>query len=91
MLAFVVEPLPEDDSVFTVVPVVDGSRFTDLIHRVERDAGMETRDVSYDGLIPAFFRFGTAVEHYLSDRRIPILGCECGEWGLLAADGRGSC
>ena len=81
MLAFDVEPFEEDDSVFTVVPVVDGSRFTDLIHRFERDAGMETRDASYEGLIPAFYRFGTAAEHYLSDQRIPILGCECGEWG----------
>jgi hypothetical protein len=34
------------------------------------------------GLIPAFFRFGTAAEHYLSTtKKIPILGCECGEWG----------
>jgi hypothetical protein len=81
-LAFDLEPFEEDDSVFTVVPVIDGNRLTDLIHRFERDAGMEKRDKSYAGLIPAFFRFGTAAEHYLStDKKIPILGCECGEWG----------
>jgi hypothetical protein len=81
-LAFELEPFEEDDSVFTVVPVIDGNGLTDLIHRFERDAGMEKRDTSYAGLIPAFFRFGTAAEHYLStDKKIPILGCECGEWG----------
>lgn len=81
-LAFEQQPFAEDDSVFTVVPVIDGKRLTDLIHRFERHAGMEKRDTSYAGLIPAFFRFGTADEHYLStDKKIPILGCECGEWG----------
>src|SRR5918997_1212890 len=81
-LAFEQEPFEEDDSVFTVVPVIDGKRLTDLRHRFERDAGMEKRDTSYAGLISAFFRFGTADEHYLStDKKIPILGCECGEWG----------
>jgi hypothetical protein len=81
-LTFDVEPFGEDGSVFVVVPVVDGHRLTDLIHSLERQAGMEDRDTSYAGLIPAFFRFGTATEHYRSThQRIPLLGCECGEWG----------
>src|SRR3954447_10731677 len=81
-LAFDLEPFEKDDAVFTVVPVIDGNRLTDLIHRFERDAGMEKRDTSYAGLIPGFFRFGTAAEHYQSTgNKIPILGYACGEWG----------
>jgi hypothetical protein len=41
-----VEPVEEDDSVFTIVPVIDGNRLTDLIDRFERDAGVEKRDTS---------------------------------------------
>ena len=93
-LGFDIEPFEEDDSTLMVVPTIDGEPLTDLIHRFERGAGMERRDESYGGLIPAFFRFGTPAEHYLkTEKKIPLLGCECGEWGcwpLLAqieADG----
>ena len=40
-----------------------------------------------DGLIPAFFKFGATAAHFLGhasgpdSRRVPLLGCECGEWG----------
>lgn len=82
-LSFELEAFQDDASVFTVVPVIDGEHLTDLIHRFERDVGMERRDESYGGLIPAFFRFGAAEAHYLppGDRKLPVLGCECGEWG----------
>jgi hypothetical protein len=71
-----------------VIPVVDGEPLTDRIHEFERATGMETRAVSYGGLIPAYFRFGPASTHYLAgddsvaeDAKIPVLGCQCGEWG----------
>jgi hypothetical protein len=49
---------------------------------------METRAISYGGLIPAYYLFGAASAHYLGravmvseDEKVPVLGCECGEWG----------
>jgi hypothetical protein len=79
-----------------VVPVVDGQELTDLAHDFEKATGMETRDVSYGGLIPANFRFGPLSRHFLAadgafvneNGKVPLLGCECGEWGcwpLLAS------
>lgn len=72
-----------------VVPVVDGSPLTDLIHAFEREARVETRAVSYGGLVPAFFKFGPARVHFTASQgafvnpsgKVPLLGCECGEWG----------
>jgi len=71
-----------------VVPVIEGVELTDRIHEFERERG-EKRASSYGGLIPAYFRFGSAADHYFateraflsSDQKIPLLGCECGEWG----------
>ena len=86
-IAFDVRPWGEDPAVKVVVPVVDGVDLATRIHSFEKGARMEARDESYDGLIPAFFKFGLAAEHYLGRRaatearRIPLLGCECGEWG----------
>jgi len=74
--------------VVEVVPMVDGEPLTARIHRFERATGMETRDISYGGLIPASYRFGSASVHYfagsesvVADGKSPVLGCECGEWG----------
>jgi len=72
-----------------VVPSVDGEELTDLIHEFEKRAGLETRDVSYGGLIPAQFRFGPLSGHFLAEEgafvneqgKVPLLGCSCGEWG----------
>lgn len=96
VLEFLIRPRSDLDDVIEVVPAIDGEELTDLIHRFERAAEMETRDVSYGGLIPSYFRFGRLRHHYLAegdafvnDRgKVPLLGCECGEWGcwpLLAA------
>jgi hypothetical protein len=87
LIAFEAEPY-ETDGPTEVVPVLDGVKLTDRIHAFERDHGIETRAVSYAGLIPAHFRFGSADEHYLANEssvgptgKIPVLGCQCGEWG----------
>ena len=72
-----------------VVPVVDATRLTDLIHNFERETRMERRAVSYGGLIPAFFKFGPARVHFTASQgafvrppgKVPLLGCSCGEWG----------
>jgi hypothetical protein len=71
-----------------VVPIVDGVELTDRVHEFERERRMETRAVSYGGLIPSFFKFGSMGDHYLGTAspaghrgKIPVLGCECGEWG----------
>jgi hypothetical protein len=85
-LAFAVRPNQQGDT--EVVPVVDGIELTKRVHEFERAHHMEPAG-SYGGLIPAFFRFGPAVVHYFAsegafvdeNRKIPLLGCECGEWG----------
>lgn len=93
-IAFDVRPWREDATVVAVVPMIDDVALTDLIDDFERRAGMEPRDDAYGGLIPAFYRFGAAAEHFLGvppgreAGRVPLLGCECGEWGCwpLTAD-----
>jgi hypothetical protein len=71
-----------------LVPVIDGRELTDMIHAFERDNRMEERPVSYGGLIPSFFKFGPLGRHFLGlwefaepRRKVPLLGCNCGEWG----------
>ena len=71
-----------------VVPVVDNIELTARAHDFERAHDMEPPG-SYGGLIPGWFKFGPATVHYFAlesafvdeDGRIPLLGCECGEWG----------
>jgi hypothetical protein len=84
-IQFVTAPRPDLGAVTEVVPVIDGCKLTDLIHEFERRAGMETRNTSYGGLIPAYI--GPLDLHFLGasrkrdDRSVPLLGCSCGEWG----------
>jgi len=86
---FIVRERNDLNGVAEVVPEVDGVALTDLIHGFEKRAGMETRNVSYGGLIPAYFRFGPLRHHFLAgagafvsgQRKVPLLGCKCGEWG----------
>ncbi len=86
--AFAIRPHAADGAT-EVVPMVDGVELTDRIHAFELERGMETRAVSYGGLIPSYFKFGAAPDHYLAteesflnrEGKIPVLGCECGEWG----------
>ncbi len=70
-----------------VVPIVDGRELTDIVHEFEHEHGMEKRAASYGGLIPSFFKFGPLDRHFLGGlqsaqpRKVPLLGCNCGEWG----------
>jgi hypothetical protein len=89
-ISFAVRPYPDGHGTIEVVPVVGGTELTDRVHEFEREAGMETRATSYGGLIPSSFRFGPALAHYCraggdpwneASAKIPVLGCQCGEWG----------
>ena len=88
-IRFAISAWPEDPQLVVVVPVIDETPLTDLIHDFERATGMETRDESYGGLIPAFFDFGSAPTYYKAEpgaflgpsHKVPLLGCTCGEWG----------
>jgi hypothetical protein len=86
-IRFVVRRRPELGGASEVVPVVDGAELTTLIHSYEKQHGMETRDVSYGGLIPSYHNFGPLADHFLGrsessgQAKVPLLGCECGEWG----------
>jgi hypothetical protein len=90
---FAIRHRAEHNGLAEVVPVVDGRELTDRIHAFEKEAGFETRDVSYGGLIPSNFRFGPMSRHFLAmdgafvneDRKVPLLGCDCGELGVLAS------
>jgi hypothetical protein len=75
--------LPRADlQVPEVVPVIDGRLLTDLAHEFEQARAYGPPN-AYGGLIPAFFAFAPAAEHYgPSDKPVALLGCGgCGEWG----------
>jgi len=87
-IEFIVRPGLESDRVEAVVPVIDG---TDLITLVTAFEHARSFDVvgGYDGIIPANYRFGPLLDHFLgSDQsawpgggKIAVLGCACGEVG----------
>lgn len=55
----------------------------ELIGEFERSQGFDPAG-GYGGLIPSLYRFGPMSQHFLGgvDRsKVPVLGCECGEWG----------
>lgn len=75
-----------------VVPAIDSTPLTDLVHAYESGRGYVTdEERAYGGLVPSQYRFGPAADHYLglsapatdSPRAVktPLLGCTCGEWG----------
>ncbi|MFG3350159.1 hypothetical protein ACGF1Z_34490 [Streptomyces sp. NPDC048018] len=76
-----------DRGPLVVVPHIDGAPLTELIDEYEIAAGMQPAGDAYGGLIPEFFRFGPMQDHFLGlstsamGPKIPVLGCECGEWG----------
>jgi hypothetical protein len=49
-IAFVLREAVDASGEIAVVPLVDDVELTDRIHAFERERGMETRAVSYDGL-----------------------------------------
>lgn len=86
-IAFAVRP-HDGDGPIEVVPVVGDTEFTNCVREFECRAGMEPSG-GYGGLVPAYFRFEPASHHYLAAEgarvdehgKVPVLGCECGEWG----------
>lgn len=69
-----------------ILPAIGGEPLMALIHTFEVVQGYQPSG-AYGGIIPTHFRFGPLDEHYLgrsSERpgaKVPLLGCECGEWG----------
>lgn len=68
------------------MPRIDTIPLTDLIDTYETCARMEPAGDAYGGLVPLFFRFESAMDHFhgLSFRgrqKTPVLACSCGEWG----------
>jgi hypothetical protein len=87
-IRFVVRRRQDLGGASEVVPLVDGAELTTLIHSFENQYRMETRDLSYGGLIPSYYNFGPLADHFLGrsesrsgQAKVPLLGCECGEWG----------
>jgi hypothetical protein len=70
-----------------VVPAIDGVLLTDLVGTYELGLAMDPAGHAYGGLVPALYRFGAMDRHYRGGSTeafgpaIPVLGCECGEWG----------
>ena len=81
------------DGCESLIPVINGQRLTDLVHALERLNTWSEQD-SYMGLVPGNYNFGPMRWHYLGlggstgldvgalkGSGMPVLGCECGEWG----------
>jgi hypothetical protein len=82
----------ETTNIEELIPEIDKVPLTDLIHQFEQRMGMETRPVSYGGLIPRYFKFGPVRDHFFATdkavnweeeprRKVALLGCQCGEVG----------
>ena len=75
----------------TVIPWIDGRPLLDIVRDFETAMGFDVPG-EYDGIVPAFFRFGPLEEHYLGKGprtgHAQVLGCGCGEagcWPLFVA------
>jgi hypothetical protein len=70
-----------------VVPAIDDVLLTDLVDTYEIGHAMHPAGHAYGGLVPARYRFGAMDRHYRGGSTeafgpaVPVLGCECGEWG----------
>ena len=70
-----------------IVPAINEALLTDLIHAFEGAHNYGPSD-AYGGLITGFYQWGPLDTHFLGQsraleepQRVPLLGCECGEWG----------
>jgi len=88
---------PLGASATKLTPTLNGVSLCDLLTEFE---AAEVFDVvgGYDGLVLDYFSFGDLGEYLLGQggpRRkrgvVPLLGCDCGEWGLLSTTGQGDC
>jgi hypothetical protein len=93
ILSFAVEPLSNEEPLPSIVPVLNGSRLTDLVEAFERSRSYEPVG-GYAGLVPAFFTIGPLDQYFMATSNevfttngFYLLGCECGEvgcWPLVA-------
>src|SRR5579864_6627423 len=88
-ISFLIEPLKGREPVFSIVPVVDGTPLTALVHEYEAKRLYEPAG-EYGGLVPDFFNYGPFDAYFMgrcqkvtseTDHEIYVLGCECGEVG----------
>jgi hypothetical protein len=69
-----------------LVPVVDSSSLVELVTTFEADSGYEPAG-GYAGLVLEHYRFGDLTRYLAGEQspwpgaRVPLLGCQCGEWG----------
>ena len=62
---------------------INGIDLVDLVGAFELAHGFEPAG-GYGGLFPEYFDFGSMTDHFLGAatlREVPVLGCDCGEWG----------
>lgn len=87
-IRFVTQPRSDYGGALEILPAVNDRALTEIVATFEREHGMEPGD-GYGGLIPSIYRFGPIDEHFLGAGpisrdgagKVPLLGCECGEWG----------
>jgi hypothetical protein len=75
-----------EDSAHELVPIIGSTSLVDLVKQFEEGAGFDPTG-GYAGLVLDNYRFGD-LGLYLAGQqqpwpgaRVPLLGCECGEWG----------
>lgn len=92
-VSFTIQPF---GGTVAVIPLVDGTFFSEMIAGFEREQHFEPAG-GYGGLIPAWFKYGPLDRYFLAEfekdsyfarmGRVYLLGCQCGEvgcWPLLA-------
>jgi hypothetical protein len=88
-LSFAIGPLSDDESVLSIVPILNGVRLTALVEQFERECHYEPAG-GYAGIVPTQFNFGPLDQYFLAinaDRHW-LLGCECGEAGCWPLEAR---
>jgi hypothetical protein len=93
-LSFAIQPLSDDQSVLSIVPIVNGVRLTALVEEFEREHNYEPAG-GYAGIVPAHFNFGPLDQYFLAASMNPLLadklwllGCDCGEVGCWPLEAR---
>jgi hypothetical protein len=92
--SFLIEPLGENDSTPSVVPMIDGRRLTELVAEFEDRCGYEPAG-GYAGLVPSRINLEPLFEYFMAESPSEstrkagyyLLGCTCGEagcWPLMA-------
>lgn len=75
-----------EDSAHELVPIIESSSLVDLVEQFEAGPGFDPSG-GYAGLVLEHYRLGdlglylTGQQQPWPGARVPLLGCECGEWG----------